>query len=303
MLDQKESDQERDDAGRARHLHDQLMAQMAEDAGITDNFDTIVSAIGSVIPFDGVIGWINGNFVSRGQTPTREEFEGLVRFLNTTGASSVYACRNLSEVHPAADDYAERAAGILLLPVSRSPRDYIVLFRKEIAQSVTWAGNPEKPVELGPNGIRLPPRKSFEAWRQIVRHQCAPWTQNEISAAEALRMTLLEVVLRMVAASDKERARAQERQEILIAELNHRVRNILGLIRGLITQSSKEEQSVSDFTEVIGGRIHALARAHDQITKENWAYASVGDLIATEISAYLGKGAERVQVTNSDDPS
>ena len=234
VLDQKESDEGREEQGRAQLLHDQLMAQLAEDASISDNFETIINGISSVIPYDGAVGWVEGKFESTGHTPTKEEFLGLVNFLNTTAASRVYHSDSLVKVFPPAAEFADRAAGMLVLPVSRAPRDYIVLFRREIAKSVTWAGNPDKPVLQGKHGDRLTPRKSFEAWQQIVRNTSAPWQPPEIRAAEALRLTLLEVVLRMSDAALRDRAKAQEHQELLIAELNHRVRNILSLIGGLV---------------------------------------------------------------------
>ena len=145
-------------------------------------------------------------------------------------------------------------AGALVIPVSRRPRDYIVLWRKELPQVVTWAGNPEKPVEYGPNGARLTPRQSFAAWRESVKGKSAPWTEEELSIAEGLRVTLLEVVLRVTDEAMQERNRAQQQQELLIAELNHRVRNILTLIRGLVGQSKGDAMDVESFAEVIGGR-------------------------------------------------
>lgn len=300
VLDQKESDQQREEQVRGQILHDQLMAQLAEGSSLVDNFETIVSSIESVIPYDGAIGWIDGQFMSMGETPTQEEFSALARFLNTTAASTVFKTNSIKFIYSAASDFSVRAAGMLALPVSRTPRDYIVFFRKEIAQSVQWAGDPEKPAELGPNGIRLTPRKSFSAWQEIVRDSSQPWSSTQVRAAEALRITLLEVVLRMSDASNKDRAKAQEHQELLIAELNHRVRNILNLIRSLVSQSKKEGQSVSDFTTVIGGRIHALARAHDQITEENWSPASAHELIRTEAEAYFGEKANRIIVEGPD---
>lgn len=300
VLDQREGDQEREEIARARVLHDQLMMQLAEDSSVSSNFESIISTVQGAIPHDGAVGWIDGQFMSQGHTPTREEFLGLVRFLNTTASGQIYAQSKLYSVYPSAEDFQKRAAGLLVLPVSRSPRDYIVLFRREIAQSITWAGNPDKPVELGPHGVRLTPRKSFEAWKQIVSGECQPWSQMEVSAAESLRITLLEVVLRIADSANKEQARSQERQEILIAELNHRVRNILNLIRSLISQTSSEGQTTSEFTKTIGGRIHALARAHDQITKENWSPASVYELISTETDAYLGPKSDRVIISGPD---
>ncbi|MGF1552968.1 MAG: HWE histidine kinase domain-containing protein [Paracoccaceae bacterium] len=300
VLDQRLADVEREEQARARQLHDRLMARLAGGSSIAENFETIVEAIGEVVAHDGAVGWIGGEYLATGQAPTREEFLGLVRFLNTTAASRVYHTERLGAVFAPAADFVERAAGMLVLPVSRTPRDYIVLFRREIARSVTWAGDPTKPAELGPNGLRLTPRKSFEAWQEVVRGTSAPWTSLEVQAAEALRVTLLEVVLRMTDAAVRDRARAQERQELLIAELNHRVRNILGLIRSLIAQSRGEAETVAEFTEVVGGRIHALARAHDQITRESWNPASAHELVQTETAAYLGAKADRICLSGPD---
>ncbi len=301
LLDQRETDQAREQAEKARALHDRLMVQMAEGESIAANFEPIAKALGTVIPCDGVVAWVDGQFLSTGATPTAEEFPDLARFLNTTTASRVYACAHLEGMHPPARAYLDRAAGLLALPVSRVPRDYIVLFRREVAETVHWAGDPTKPVDVGPNGVRLTPRKSFELWQEVVHGHCKTWTSAEIAAAETLRVTLLEVVLRLSEAANEQQAKAQERQELLIAELNHRVRNILNLIRGLVTQSRSEVKTVAEFTEVVGGRIHALAMAHDQITKENWAPASLRQLIATEVEAYLIEGkAHRVEVNGPD---
>lgn len=300
VLDQIESDAEREDAERARAVHDRIMANLAEGSSIAENFEAIVEAIGPVIPFTGAIGWIDGEFRSVGQTLSRQEFMALVEFLDTTGTGSVYATECLSGAHPSAAAYADKAAGLLALPVSRAPRDYMVLFRQEIVRSVEWAGNPDKPVEVGPNGSRLTPRKSFEAWKQTVENCCAPRSAGEIRAAESLRTTLLEVVLRITDASMMERSVAHERQEFLIAELNHRVRNILGLIRGLVGQSQIDATDFASFTVMFGGRIHALARAHDQITRQNWNPASCYDLIRTEAAAYLGNGENRVRINGPD---
>lgn len=300
MLDQKLGDAEREGQVRARVLHDQLMAKLAGGVSIRQDFETIAGALGSVIPFDGAVGWVEGEFDATGITPTREEFMEFVRFLNTTAVSRVYHTDSIGRVYAKGKDFADRAAGLLALPVSRSPRDYIVLFRREIARTVTWAGNPAKPATAGPHGTRLSPRKSFEAWKETARGMSEPWTDADVRAAEALRITLLEVVLRLADAAMRERNQAQERQELLIAELNHRVRNILNLIRSLVTQSSAETGSVAEFTEVIGGRIHALARAHDQITQQHWNPASTHDLVRTETAAYVGANDDRLSFTGPD---
>ncbi len=300
VLDQKENDERSAEAVQGQIIHDQIMAQLADGNTITENFETIADAISSVIPYDGLAVWANEDYLTRGDTPKRSEFLEIIPFLNTTAQGAVYSVQNLASKCPKAEAFSDIAAGILVIPISRSPRDYLILFRREIAQSVNWAGNPEKPAQLGPNGIRLTPRKSFESWQEIVKGSCSEWTESQLRTAGNLRITLLEVVLRLTDNAVRERGKAQEQQELLIAELNHRVRNILNLIRGLINQSKDDAKDIASFTEVIGGRIHALALAHDQITKKNWNPASLSELIYMESSAYMSDNHQRISIDGDD---
>lgn len=300
MLEQKETDLALDRAASSRRLHDRVMAQLAEGSTVTENFSRIADAISETISFDGIAGWLDGQFTCRGITPSREEFMALVPFLNTTTSGQIFATDCLSRRFPKAADYADRVSGLLALPVSRTPRDFIVLFRQELAKSVTWAGNPEKPVEAGPNGVRLTPRKSFEAWKEVVRNHSSPWSKSELETAESLRVTLLEVVLRMTDEAMRQREKAEQHQELLIAELNHRVRNILNLIQGLVGQSKLGVEDAAEMADIVGGRIAALSRAHDLITKENWSPASFTQLVLAEAEGYLMKDRERVTLEGSD---
>ena len=287
-------------AERGRDLHNRLMAQIANGDRLIDSLPTLEKAIGAIIPHDGASIFIDGQYRIDGKAPNEEEFRAIVPALNTASASRVFASEALAERIPAAEAFADRAAGALVIPVSRRPRDYIVLWRSELAQTVNWAGNPEKPVELGPRGARLTPRKSFAAWKQSVSGSASPWTPAELQVAEGLRVSLLEIILKLTDDAVKERARNQQQQELLIAELNHRVRNILNLIRGLVAQSGAGATSVEGLAQTIGGRINALAIAHDSITHENWSPASLRTLIENETKAYLDDKAGRVTVNGPD---
>ena len=87
---------------------------------------------------------------------------------------------------------------------------------------------------------------------------------------------------------------------MLIAELNHRVRNILNLIRGLVAQSKEGARTIDEFAEIVGSRIHALARAHDQVTRVDWSPSSLYDLIRTETEAYASHSLDRVVIEGPD---
>jgi len=277
----------------ARDVSDRLLGSVASNAAVLEDADLLAETIGSAIASDGIGVCIDGKLTLAGLTPPIESFRKLVRTLNAQGAKGIISSSRIAEIDPSAVDYAETAAGMLAIPISRIPRDYVILFRQEIVQTVRWGGDPTKPVSYGPNGPRLTPRKSFEAWSELVRGSSQPFSTAELRVAETLRTTLIEVVLRMSHEAHAERQLANERQQLLIAELNHRVRNILSLIRGLIRQSDSSG-SIDDYVADIDGRIQALARAHNQITSENWGIASLRTLITTESAAYLGDSAGRV---------
>ncbi len=278
---------------KARRIADRLLTSVADNASLLDDPTWLIEALADAIPADGIGVWINGRSALTGVTPSQPHFAELVRLLNRNASGRVFATDHMASFWPDVDP-AAIVAGFLAIPISRSPRDYVVLFRQELVRTVRWAGDPHKPIEYGPNGPRLTPRKSFETWSELVRGHSLPFAPAERSVAETIRVTLIEVVLRLTDEANAVRQQANERQEVLIAELNHRVRNILGLINGLIRQSRGTTDHVSDFADQLEGRIQALARAHDQITRDHWSPASLRSLLEAEAAAYLGKSAARI---------
>ncbi|MDO9489771.1 MAG: HWE histidine kinase domain-containing protein [Sphingomonadaceae bacterium] len=270
---------------RARDLSDQLLGAVASDETLLKDPDWLGDILTHAIAADGVGVWIAGNYAFSGSTPSTDAFRRIVRALNATAAGKVFATDHIASLVTDTSGL-NSSAGLLAIPISRSPRDYVVLFRSELIRSVRWAGDPHKPVEYGPNGPRLTPRESFAEWKELVEGRSTPFTSSELRIAETLRATLIEVVLRLADEASAERQQSNARQELLIAELNHRVRNILGVIRGLIRQSQPTDDAVKEFARVVDGRIHALARAHNQITDDHWGPAPMQALIDAEAAAF-----------------
>ncbi|MEP0324783.1 HWE histidine kinase domain-containing protein [Bauldia litoralis] len=299
LLESREQAAQVADEQRVQALHGRMMAAVSRDSKAASIIN-LAPELTRLLPADGIGVWIDDGAALWGQTPSPEEFLGIVRFLNQKADGSIYATRNLAEVYPRAADFSGRAAGLMAIPLSRESRDYLVLFRREVVSKVIWAGNPEKPAQLGPNGVRLTPRKSFEAWQEMVRGESDPWRDNERRIGEVLRATILEVILRLTSEAEADRRRAQEKQDLLIAELNHRSRNMLGLVRSIIRQSRAGHATTEEYVAVLGDRIQALARAHDQITDRHWSPISVRGLVEAEADAYLNGNPERLVVEGDD---
>jgi light-regulated signal transduction histidine kinase (bacteriophytochrome)/CheY-like chemotaxis protein len=281
---------------RSQEIHNRIAAAFADPDSSLKHIPEFLADITDYVQSDGIGTYHAGEVELVGLTPTQDEFLQLVRFLNQTSSGRVFATNELGAVFPPATDYVMRAAGILAIPISRTPRDYLVFFRRESVQTVNWAGEPGKLETHGANGARLTPRKSFDAWREIVQGKCEPWTKQEMRAAESLRLTLIEVVLRMSETAKADRLDGRHRQELLIAELNHRVRNLLGLVRGLIIQVAATASDVPAMVEGLDGRILSMARAYDLLTLNQWTSGSLHGLLNAEAAAYGDLGGHLVLI-------
>ncbi|MGJ8547789.1 MAG: HWE histidine kinase domain-containing protein [Sulfitobacter sp.] len=284
-------------SSKARQMHDNLMVRLSGGTDLVDGFKVIADELAGLIVNDGVAVYSDGRYASLGSAPNDKDFRKLVGFLNTLPPGQVFATHRLPALWPDAKALSADVAGLLAVPISRAPGDYIVFFRHEVIKSVRWAGNPQKPASVGPNGTRLTPRKSFEAWSESVRDTSASWTDSEVQIGESLRVSLIEIVLKLTDEANDSRQKAADKQELLIAELNHRVRNILNLIRGLVSQSRRGVKDIATYTKVLDGRVQALARAHDQLTRLSWSPSSLRQLINVEVNAFLTDAKERVIIT------
>ena len=236
----------------------------------------------------GVAVRVEGEITFLGTTPNREQISALTDWLTTymVETEGVFSTDRLSEIYEPAKAFTAVASGLLVIAVSRDPSDFILWFRPELVETALWAGDPAKPVTTGPDGDRLSPRKSFEVWKHTVRNRALPWTPAEIDSAFDLRVSLLQVVLRRIEAASRERAKAHDRDKLLMAELDHRVKNTLANIQALVTQSSRSAESLTVFVEGLDKRIRSMAKAHSLLTQSRWEGVSVDGLLREELEPY-----------------
>ena len=76
-----------------------------------------------------------------------------------------------------------------------------------------------------------------------------------------------------------DRRDAARRQELMIGELNHRVKNLLGVVTGLAHQTARASPSLAEFTPAFAGRLASLGRAHEILTAATWERAPLRALV------------------------
>lgn len=148
------------------------------------------------IDADGIAILVDKEVHTLGETPAPEFIEKIGVWLHESINEDVYATNHLSSLLPDQFEAMKTAAGMMAIRLGRLYPQYVIWFRAEIAQTVNWAGNPNKPVEVGEFGERLTPRKSFELWVEDVQGKAEPWKVCEIEAARMLRRSILEIIVR-----------------------------------------------------------------------------------------------------------
>jgi two-component sensor histidine kinase len=83
-----------------------------------------------------------------------------------------------------------------------------------------------------------------------------------------------------------ERKRAEERQRILVAELDHRVKNSLATVSSVVSQTAVGTRSVASFAAALDGRIRSMATTQDLLSSGRWQGISLTELIRHELAPY-----------------
>ena len=97
-----------------------------------------------------------------------------------------------------------------------------------------------------------------------------------------------------------ERHDAQRRQELMIGELNHRVKNLLGVVLGIAHQTAKSATQIPEFIEAFGGRLNSLGRAHEILTAATWENAPLRRLLEELLAPYMGVANAAVRMGGPD---
>jgi two-component system CheB/CheR fusion protein len=101
-----------------------------------------------------------------------------------------------------------------------------------------------------------------------------------------------------VLADITERKIAEERRQLLIRELHHRVKNTLATVQAIVGSTARNVSSIEEFYASFVGRIVSLAQTHTLLTEDVWQTASLRALLDAELAPYEGEG--RVKLDGPD---
>jgi len=210
-----------------------------------------------------------------------------------------------------AEDYAQRLAAIVEFS------DDAIVSKNTLGVIQTWNKGAEHlfgyeahEVIGRPVNILLPPARQDEEPGILDRIRRG----ERIDHYETVRMrkdgSLLDISLtvsplknaegKIVGASKiardiTERRRQEERRQLLVNELNHRVKNTLATVQSIAAQTFRGDHGAS--LQQFESRLVALSRAHDALTRESWEGAELQELVEGTIAPICAEPAERFEIT------
>ena len=97
-----------------------------------------------------------------------------------------------------------------------------------------------------------------------------------------------------------ERKLGDERQRLLLRELNHRVKNTLATVQALATQTVRHARQPSEFLEAFGARLQALGVAHSLLSDREWRGIGIRELVQIEVKPFDNAAQPRMTISGAD---
>lgn len=253
-----------------------------------DGFDTYIS---DIFRLQGIVEWTADAPRHFGNVPSQKVLDAALKEAREQ-AEPIWAANDLRLRFDNLDDAEFGGVGgmlIVLLPENR----YLALCRDQKTRTISWAGAPEKQIDVEDGMARLTPRGSFSLYMQHEEHLSEPWGVHDLQLAESLLSTMISAERRML-------DHIRSRQNLMIDELNHRVRNILALIRSVSRQARKSNETFESYRAALEQRINALAAAHDLGSGQGVDSVYLRRIISLETNPYLSDDPNRVSVTGEE---
>jgi len=175
-----------------RDLIDKVVAGIETSESFVEAVRSEGARLLNLFDADGLVSSIDGVLVCQGTTTETEQLVPALDRLRSLASHGVASSNELGKLDSDLAAYASFASGALFIDLGEAAGDYLLFLRRELVETIAWAGNPNKNVVADQHN-RLHPRKSFEAWQETVRGFSRPWKETELENGLLLREHLLRL--------------------------------------------------------------------------------------------------------------
>jgi chemotaxis family two-component system sensor kinase Cph1 len=277
-----------------RAIEEDLARAMRESAAEVNVLEALLTRpkeLLGIVSADGVAVMSGGEIMTSGHTPPPALIQDIAAWVEQKEGFRPFATASLGGVFPPAREHSDVASGLLTFALPGAPPRRLLWFRPELIETVSWAGDPNKPVAAS-SGDRLRPRHSFALWREEVRLRSHPWTASNLEAADELQRRAIEVDLQRRFLSEQ---RAVQARDDVLAVVSHDLRSPLSTIllqtEVLLRPSPAEDE----------GRAHVVRDNAERIRRSAARMRALTDDLLDLASLEARRFALRLQSVESRD--
>lgn len=181
----------------ARTRRDEVVAGIVASESLIEALRSQSTRLLDLFDADGLVCCIEGLVTSQVTTVQTELLNPVVGKLQNLTSRGIASCDELGKLDSGLAAYASLVSGALYIDLAKAgltegSSDYLLFLRRELVETISWAGNPKKAV-VADQHDRLHPRKSFEAWQETVHGISRPWTDTELESGLLLREQMLRL--------------------------------------------------------------------------------------------------------------
>jgi two-component system, chemotaxis family, sensor kinase Cph1 len=172
-----------------------LVAQIKQNWNVPFGLTNYHTTVADIFEEGGAAVILNDKLHLLGKTPSEKEVRELIQWLNDT-SEKYFETNRLPLLFTPAKAYRKTASGILAITLSKELKEYIIWFKPELMEEVSWGGNPEKAMQVNNESgeVTLTPRKSFAKWTEELEFHARPWKEAQIAGVLKLREDLLQII-------------------------------------------------------------------------------------------------------------
>jgi two-component system, chemotaxis family, sensor kinase Cph1 len=259
-----------------RRLEQRMIEAISRDGdwrmALFDSSQTLLQPVGAT----GVALLFEDQVLTTGEVPGTQELRAIALWLDSGDRAPVISTASLGIDAPKFESIIPVASGVLATPISTSLGEYIIWFRPEQVRTVTWGGDPLKPVLIGDDPSTLSPRRSFAQWHQLVEGTAEPWTVADLTTARLIGETVADVVLQfrsvrmLIAQNQLEYVSQQVRMSelpVIVADAAGKILLTNEAFAGLLKTARSPLVSLEDLPALFAEPDEAGRRLHDLVTQ------------------------------------
>ncbi len=202
-----------------------------------------------------------------GITPNKEEIWKIKDWLEVNHEKGIFCSHCVSEDVAKVKIDSAMCSGVLSILISKEDNSRMIWFRKELQQSISWGGEPEKAVFEQGNEFILKPRNSFAKWNQNVECQSQQWEESEIEMAKSIQAKIFYIVTQNM---------NEYREEIRRKELEQQVQIRTEELTSINEKLSSEITTRENISQQLKEGMQLLELTNKEL--EHFAYVASHDL-------------------------